>query len=458
MIELLEYSLERISSLQNFYESQFEEIKEKSDSGKSVNGFGFFLDTYLEMRANRDKVLDCTNEKFFNELSDFYESEVEILEFEEDSSGTTNVVFKYKDADSLLEKGYELDLKKASSSFRKYADMPIIHGSNTLIMLITRFEEFISLLLSEIFEMFPPRYLDDKKISYSDICGKGIDEVRELIIAQEVDGKMRESFTEWFKIFESHGMKFASCKEEIDNLHEICARRNIFVHNCGEVNSSYLKAVPASPYKIGDTLPVNKEYLQAAFSSITIIIYTIMIETCRLIDDKDKYLHKIFLLAFEELKAENYQLCKIVFEQLTNNKNLSEQLRLMSKVNYWIAENELDNNSLVKAEIEAFDVSALNSQFALAKELLLENYSTATELLREIFERKELNATAVKEWPMFKHYRETDFYAKFTEAFPLEFNISTLEVKTVGDESTDVCDDLNNSDIDKLREDLLTTC
>lgn len=460
MIELLEYSIERISSLQYFYESQYEEIEKKMHAGIDVNSFGYFLDIYLGMFAVKDKGFPYFDDELFEKLCSRFEPEIEILEYKEDSEGTRQAFFRFKNENALLEKGYELDLKKASSAFRKYADMPIIHGSNTLIMLITRFEEFVSLLLSKIFEMFPPKYLDDKKVSYSDICGKGIDEVKELVIAREVDVKMGENFTEWFKIFKSHGMQFASCKEDIDSLHEIYARRNIFVHNSGEVNSCYLKAVPHSKSKIGDILLVDKSYLLKAFLSIKTIIYSIMIEACRLIDvdKKGEYLYKIFLLAFEELKAENYMLCRIVFEQLKNNKNMPEQIRLMAKVNYWIAETELDANSPVISEISAFDISALNSQFALAKEMLLKNYGKATDLLREIFERKELNASAIKEWPVFKHYRETEYYSEFMAEYPLDFNISTLEIKNVDEESAVVNDDLNNSDIDKLREDLLTTC
>ena len=60
------------------------------------------------------------------------------------------------------------NVSAAAKEYEKYAEMPITHGNNTLIMLITRFEEFISDFIEIVYLKFPQKYLDSQTITFSE--------------------------------------------------------------------------------------------------------------------------------------------------------------------------------------------------------------------------------------------------------------------------------------------------
>lgn len=419
-IELLYYSLERIASLQNFYESEYEGIIEKANQGKKRNMFGPVVHQYFSMVVSNDS----DNAEEISEFKKRLDSFVEIVHRPDE----TTIGYRIKNAEYWRAKGYELNLKKAANKYYQYSDMPIIHGSNTLIMLITRFEEFISNFLAELYMLFPQRYLDDQTICFSEVVNSSIEEITSKILAHRVDAIMRESYTEWFKIFENHKIPLDSYQEEMTILKEMYARRNILVHNSGQVNNSYLSSVEGSSNAIGDVLTVDQGYLANAFSAVNTLIFAIIVGAAKLTkEERNKYLEDVFDSAFEQLCDGKFLLCSKIFKSLLLNKYIDEEHRLMSQVNYWISEIELVGLETVQDEINRFDVSALNPKFSLAKDVLLENYDDVKRKLDDLYSRELIHAEELEIWPLFKKFRTTSQYFKFKTEHADDFRVTTYE-------------------------------
>lgn len=450
MDELLRYSLERISSLQLFYGSFKDYIIEEATKGRHKNRFGYDLEWYFRFISN-DNGKENTDEQFIR-LRDRVLSEVEVFEYNEKEGF---ISYRIKDPKKLLDAGYELNPNKAGVQFRYYSDMPRIHTSNTLVMLITRFEEFMSNFLIRLYTLYPEKYLDQQKICFSEIINSGVDDIRQKIVLREVDEKMRASYMDWFKLLQEHGMNFDSCTNELDILREIYARRNIVIHNAGIVNETYVKAAPKSQLKEGDDAFINNEYLQTAFDTVKTIIYKIMIEATRIIkSDKIKYLDAIFKMAFLELLSENYAISTSVFNELMHAKMANTEIKTMSKVNRWIAEIELHGLESIKTEIEGFDTSILDEMYVLAKELLLEHYEFATEKIKEMIKREIITVDILEKWPLFKRYRDSSFYIDFKKLNPDFFTVSSFEfdpssTSSASEESQDIFDSPKETDDDQ---------
>ena len=427
MTGLVKSSLERIASLQEFYESEQESIIEKAKEGMRKNRFGYQVDAYFFfLAAGTEEECQSTT---FQKLKKYAEQYLEVTKVCRRDNDSGSVSYRLKSKKELVDKGFELNIKSATRAYRRFADMPVIHGSNTLVMLITRFEEFISRVLTKLYSQYPQKYLDDQKITFSEILDSGIDEVREKIIMREVERVMRESFSEWFKIFESHGMRFDDYKEDLNNLKEIYYRRNIFVHNSGRVNATYLNAIPDSKAKLGTKLSVDPAYLDNAFASIKIIIFAILIEAVRLVKvDRNDYLYSIFEVAFEELQNEHYHVSCKVFDALVKIKDSDAQTKMLSRVNGWISQKALNGLDAIKKEVEDFDFSALDEHFCLAKEILLENYNNATIILGNLFDTNRFDPVWIEEWPLFKEYKETPQFGEFKMQHPDAFKILSVEI------------------------------
>lgn len=421
---LLSYSLERIDSLHAFYQTQLKSIEEESTKGMDRTRTAFFLEQslYRLMYASEEE----EQQEEFLRVKLWMEKYIEITEVEK----SKRVSFIPKD-DSMFGKGeFSKMMKKLSKEYIRYAEMSVIHGSNTLIMLITRFEEFISNVLSEIFLACPNKYLNDKTISYIEVQELSLDKVQGIILQREIDAKMTAYHTEWFKLFKSHGMKFSFCQNELGHLVEIYARRNIVVHNNSSVNEAYKRRVPHTQAELGSKLNISKEYLEEAFATIRIIIFTVMIETSRMLkaDDRDGYLSSIFLIAFEYLVEERYDICSNVFNQLANNKLLNDAERKLSEINCLIAQKELYGLPAVVDKISELEIDESDLSLKVAKQLLLENYDEVPKLIEEAYNHL-FTSKEMEEWPIFKRYRETFLYQDFKLAHSEDFGALSVEIE-----------------------------
>lgn len=420
MICLLDKALENIASLRHFYDIQKKYIDTKSKKGMNDNKMGFLTDFYFNVLVNSSE--EEKQQSTFKNLKKAMDKYITVHEVTK-----KGVTYEIKDRSVFN----SLNISSSAKEYQKYAEMPITHGNNTLIMLITRFEEFISDFIEILYQKYPNKYLDNQTITFSEIAQNGVENIRTIIVDREVERIMRESFSSWFKLFENHKMSFDNCKAEYNILKELYARRNILVHNSGIVNESYIKNVPDTTHKIGEKLYADDKYLNTAFDSIKTIIFCILIEGARLENgEKETYLDCIFNGAFGELMAENYHTCETVFNSIFNSKFSDEKTKYMALINYWISKIENGGFDNVKTDIQKLDVSALDKIFLVAKHILLREYKDATHYIDELYKKEELPFYALEEWPLFRRYKNSAEYATFKSSHPELSGVVALETKS----------------------------
>lgn len=430
MLGLLTYTLQRIESLEQFHQLEHKNIVRKSKKGMDENRFGLLIDIYLDALIRDNE--EFKNTESFKALEKFMQKCVTVKEISEGNNKNT-ISFELKE-NEYIKDITNFDVKKKSFEYQKYAEMPQIHSTNTLIMLIIRFEEFISKFITTLFLLFPDKYLNNKCVCFSEIEDLGTKEIKETILIREVENIMHQSYSEWFKLFESHKMSFEQYKSELAILKEIYNRRNVLVHNSGKVNSIYLKNVPDCEYTSGDVLLVDDVYLDKAFATIKTLIFAIIIESKKFNkkDEKD-LLNEVFSQAFEEMSKEHYIISAKVFNLLQYINSQTDQEKLASKVNYLISTKEIEGLQAIKKEVDSFDITALNTMFCLAKKLLLEEYDIATSIIERMFQKDEINATIINEWPLFKRYRATSNFDELKKKYAEKFNLTTLEPEVTSD-------------------------
>lgn len=445
MIDLLQFSIERIDSLQICFQQELKSINRRVTKGKKENRFGYLLDLYLTVRISND--IEIIGQDSFKSLEDYIKKHVEIIEPIENG----RVFYQIKNLEALKAKRINLDIKNAAILYRRYNDMSIIHTSNTLIMLLIRFEEYISNVLKNIYEMFPTLYLDSQDISYSEIQKRDLDEIKEYILNREVERTMRESFTKWFDILKRHKIILDECDEELAQLKEIYARRNIIVHNGGEVNSTYLKNSGNNSVKIGDHIRVDEVYLNSAFNCIKTLIYEIALKSSKLFKNREQeYLECIFDTAFEELKSKNYIVSKTIFQTLMNTKVLSNEYKNMSMINCYIARNEMGEN--IQNDINKFDVSALENRFKIAKLVLQNEYGEAISIIEEEIKNDSITPN-IFEWPLFIHFIKTNEYKELKKKHKKFFGLAVIDVTDQKTNDVKVSDSSVRKDVEASKND-----
>ncbi|MBO7435893.1 hypothetical protein J6U76_07895 [bacterium] len=421
---LLTYSINKISSLKHYYEVEKENIKQTSEKEKKKHIIGAMIDNYLSLLAFSNE--DLKKDEHFlwmeKEASKFIEK-IEV--FKEGKS--KRVSFRFLSEDIAKAVG---NISEESRLYDQFEEMPDILGSTMLIMLITRFEEFFTFFLSTLYVKYPEKYLNNQQLAFSEIQSGDIEEIKKNLVKREVEAKMRENFKEWFKIYSSHGLSKSSFENDLVTLEEIYARRNVLVHNSGIVNASYLNSVSNSCEKEGNKLAVDENYMNSAFNTVNRIVVLMMIEASKLNkNNKDKYLKRIFVSLFNMLRSEEFAVCEPAYGELYEKRDLNTEIKIMSKINKWICIIALRGKEEVEEEIKAFDVSALNSMFKMAKEILLENYETANKLLEGLIKTKEILSSAIEEWPLFRWYRQSEQYSVLKLKFPEDFKLESTEIE-----------------------------
>ena len=156
MERILKRSIESINSLWHFYSVQKKYIDKKAKEGMKKNRLGFLTNYYFAMLTLGSEE-DKQRPTFVN-LEKAIKKHITVLE-----SSREGVLYQIKDGKGLQNN----DVSKDACEYTRFAEMPFIHGDNTLITLITRFEDFVSDYLSIVYLKYPKKYLDSKTITFS---------------------------------------------------------------------------------------------------------------------------------------------------------------------------------------------------------------------------------------------------------------------------------------------------
>lgn len=87
MIGLLTHTIQRIDSLEQFYQLEYKNIERKSKKGTNENRFGMLIDVYLNALTYADE--EYKNTESFKALEKLMKKCIEVKNFSEDDNKKT---------------------------------------------------------------------------------------------------------------------------------------------------------------------------------------------------------------------------------------------------------------------------------------------------------------------------------------------------------------------------------
>lgn len=92
----------------------------------------------------------------------------------------------------------------------------------------------------------------------------------------------------------------------------------------------------------------------------------------------------------------------------------------MYQINYLNAKKHKFGIENTRDEIDELDVTCMEKQFEVAKNLLLDNYDTIEEDL-ELCYPNYFDSYSIHTWPIFIEFRKTEYYQHFREKHQEDF-------------------------------------
>ncbi|MCR8656951.1 hypothetical protein [Paenibacillus endoradicis] len=297
--------------------------------------------------------------------------------------------------------------------------LPLLFESS-LISLVTFFELLISSLLHEYVKKYPDSLsISKKELKYSDLVNfDSIEDAKDYLIEKELQNLMYDGLKSWIDFFKNKiKIDMSELNNKFDKINEILIRRNLFVHNGGNINSIYLSKVSEDLTKgmnKGDRIEVNLAYMLTSLNLLKLqgIILGIKVWSKR----KDEhiaiveYLHE---LSYECMTEKKWDVVGVVSDFIMDFK-LSEVDVLVSQMNKWLSIKRTKGLETIKDDIEKLDLSAKEKRYRICRYALLNDHENVFKELKEGFPEK-LQEEDIKEWPIFEDFRASKHYQQLIE-------------------------------------------
>ena len=308
------------------------------------------------------------------------------------------------------------------------------NGEKTITIIVQYFEEFLSLFLHMLIEQKPEAFLYDKQIRYSQIIETDIEKLKEDILNQEVRNYMYDVISTLEKI--DNVCKFNLSNNEVfEKYKEIDMHRNIIVHNGGIVNEEYNRRVSKKYRKeLKTVIKCNPELIDEDIIAIEKFAFLLSYLQGKNEEDWDT----LESVAFESLCSEKWRFCEFAYDLIRKDKSISNEMKTLFTANYLLSRKNIEGLEKTREEIEKFDVSGMNTYYALSKDLLLEENDEIVKKLEVVF-NKEIKAYFIKTWPIFSEFRKTVEYESFVKKHSEYF--SAIKDEFVNNDE----DDIDNS-------------
>lgn len=162
------------------------------------------------------------------------------------------------------------------------------------------------------------------------------------------------------------------------------------------------------PPEVGTELKVNQQYLDSALDELTVVgaslSHLLMRKLCPK-SVRDSVDEDALMLTFQLLNKSQWKIVdKVAGTALPEITR--EYSRTSVKVNRWIALKRLGGTKAIADEVTAWDISALQQIFELARLILLEDPS-AIDLARTMMQSGNLDWEQVENWPLFEDIRSS---------------------------------------------------
>ena len=147
------------------------------------------------------------------------------------------------------------------------------HTSFTFQHFVSAFEDFFFDLLRVWLAAYPGS-LSKKQLEFRTVLELGDTEKIVLaVVDKELNERKYERVADWFAYFERLAKLGCPTADEVEQLAEIKASRDVLVHNKGIVNATYLsKAGHRARFKDGDRLEISEHYHRASWETIRKVV------------------------------------------------------------------------------------------------------------------------------------------------------------------------------------------
>lgn len=312
-------------------------------------------------------------------------------------------------ADSEEKKSKTGDL--AAKVLERREDLGLL--SSQLVTLVADFELFVLRVMTIWLEL-DPTLLKKRGLSFTfeELSSwESLDALLETEVHNFLEEHMRKSANDWFKQFRTMlGVSKLEGTEDF-RLLEVFQRRHIVVHHGGLVSRQYMKNLEKFEHgaQYGDHLAVDLDYVQKAADCLAVTSHSILVSALFAAAvgeaERTQVEEEVAESTFVLLKQERFE----VVERFTTSFDIGRIKREFSRsqlqVNGWIAKSRLGKKEEVKTAVNAWDVSAKDNKFKVARLALLGEVDELAKLLRAMLEAEEFSKLQVLTWPLFDDVR-----------------------------------------------------
>jgi hypothetical protein len=406
--------------------------EEKKEETMSVSSIGGILSNFLLHITSLSKTLPLSMNALIDDIKksveDFKEFEEKYIIKDHPDLGEDKVLIK---ADKLQQ--FNEMMKKIEIHTSAAKNIPC----SFIVSLISHYDAFLGNLIKEIY-LIKPEILaaSERSLSLSQLVKfDSIDEARNYILEKEVESVIRKSHADHFDWMENiFSIPLRKDLEVWPNFVEVTERRNLFVHTGGKVTSQYLKncrkhnVIFEEEIEVGRELEATPRYFIKAYQ----VIFEIGLKLAHVLWRKFRPEEisiadrNIIGIGYDTLYEEDYELTKMIFNFATCvlKKHSNEENRKMMIVNRALAYKWSGDSCKAEEIIKKEDWSASSSRFRLAEAVILDDYSTALKIMKEIGDdESEVGRENYRNWPLFKEFRTNEEFIKvFEEIFNEPFS------------------------------------
>lgn len=306
-----------------------------------------------------------------------------------------------------------------------------------IIMLVSQFDAYVGSLIRETLTHRPEILrASERQLSYSDLENfTDIGSAIGYLVDQEVESVLRSSHDDQIAWFEKKlKIELRKDQELIQKFVEITERRNLFTHNDGIVNETYLKncqraGVPLGQIQKGEVLDAGSEYYKSAVDTILEIGIKLGHVVWRHVlpeqtIDSEKSINE---LAFRIIKVDEFEVAiKIIkfalesYKRFQVDSNRKMLIINLAQCHLWC---KRDNEALKL--LNETDWSMCNVEFKICIETIRRNFSQVVGLLEKYDGKLNLEQYDLLEWPVFKELRQDQTFKDF---FSKKYGASVEEV------------------------------
>ncbi|WP_157379637.1 hypothetical protein [Burkholderia ubonensis] len=343
---------------------------------------------------------------------------------------------------------YPDDIREASELAERMRRFDRINGSNIphilasslFIGVFSQFDAFMGSLLKEVYSARPELFKGiNKDISLKDLIDMGsIEAVKQYILEKDIDTFRRESYSEQFAILErKFSIKTLRKCDEWKPFIEMSQRRNLLTHNDGVVNEQYLQALKNEGYDhksiptIGKRLRVKPHYFVVTclvLSTLSVML-THTLWRALLPEDIERESRSLTETVYDLLLHERYNVAIPIGKFSLKpevTKNIAEADIRVRAINLAIAYKHCDAMDEARKLLNSYDWSATPRDFALAKQVLYDEFPEAIESMLEIGRNGMfVSQIAYHDWPLFVDFRKRqDFRDAYRKIYDCDFEPS----------------------------------